>query len=95
MRRPATPGRETRPILGAQDKNAEPRYQSLLKAQIPSAAMPGNAGTVRVIAGNYGGRTGTAKTFTPINLWDSVLVLGVGIRADAKSVQRQGARRSA
>jgi hypothetical protein len=32
--------------------------------------MPQAAGTVRVIAGEYGGQKGPAKTFTPINLWD-------------------------
>jgi quercetin 2,3-dioxygenase len=56
--------------LRAQDKNTTPRYQNLLKAQIPIAAMPGNAGTVRVIAGNFRGTKGPAKTFTPINMWD-------------------------
>jgi redox-sensitive bicupin YhaK (pirin superfamily) len=62
--------------LRAQDKSAEPRYQNLLKAQIPLVAVPGDGGTVRVIAGEYGGRKGPAKTFTPINLWDVNLRAG-------------------
>lgn len=61
--------------LRAQDKGAPPGYQTLLKAQIPEVALPHGAGTVRVIAGEFGGRMGPARTFTPIHLWD------VGLRA--------------
>lgn len=56
--------------LRAKDKSAKPGYQTLLKAQIPSVTLPQDGGTVRVIAGEYGGKKGPAKTFTPINLWD-------------------------
>ena len=56
--------------LRAKDKGAKARYQTLLKAQIPNVELPDNAGTVRVIAGDYHGRKGAAKTFSPINLWD-------------------------
>jgi len=62
--------------LRAKDKSAPPGYQTLLKAQIPNAPLPGDAGTVRVIAGEYSGHKGPAKTFTPINLWDVNLVAG-------------------
>ena len=62
--------------LRAKDKNAKPGYQTLLKAQIPDVPLPQDAGTVRVIAGDYGGRKGAAKTFTPINLWDVSLRAG-------------------
>src|SRR5439155_9225405 len=61
-------------------KSAKAGYQTLLKAQIPNVELPDNAGTVRVIAGEYGGRKGAAKTFTPINLW------GVNLHA-GKSAQ--------
>src|SRR5258708_6619684 len=56
--------------LRAQDKNTKPHYQNLLKAQIPAVALANEAGTVRVIAGKYGGGKGPARTFTAINLWD-------------------------
>lgn len=56
--------------LRARDKTAKPAYQTLLKAQIPQVPVPHDAGTVRVIAGEFNGRKGPAKTFTPINLWD-------------------------
>jgi redox-sensitive bicupin YhaK (pirin superfamily) len=56
--------------LRAKDKTAEPRYQTLLKSDIPVVALPEDAGTVRVIAGEYAGQKGAARTFSPINLWD-------------------------
>ncbi len=62
--------------LRARDKTAKPGYQTLLNAQIPSVALPQDAGTVRIIAGEYAGQKGPAKTFTPINLWDVNLAAG-------------------
>jgi redox-sensitive bicupin YhaK (pirin superfamily) len=62
--------------LRARDKNAKAGYQTLLKAQIPNVPLPRDAGTVRVIAGEYNDRKGPARTFTPINLWDVHLVAG-------------------
>ena len=62
--------------LRAKDKTAKARYQTLLKAQIPNVELPDSAGTVRVIAGDYNGCKGAAKTFTPINLWDVNLYAG-------------------
>jgi redox-sensitive bicupin YhaK (pirin superfamily) len=62
--------------LRARDKSAKPGYQTLLKAQIPNVPIPNEAGTVRVIAGEYGGQRGPAKTFTSINLWDVNLKAG-------------------
>ncbi|HTG43285.1 MAG TPA: pirin family protein [Verrucomicrobiae bacterium] len=55
--------------LRAKDKSAKPGYQTLLKPQIPTVPLE-DAGTVRVIAGEYDGTKGPAKTFTRINLWD-------------------------
>lgn len=62
--------------LPAKDKSAPPRYQTLLKGDIPVADLPDEAGTVRVIAGEFDGRQGPAKTFTPINLWDIRIAAG-------------------
>jgi redox-sensitive bicupin YhaK (pirin superfamily) len=56
--------------LPAKDKKAEPGYQTLLKGDIPSVDLADGAGRVRVIAGDYEGQTGPARTFTPINIWD-------------------------
>ena len=66
--------------LPAKDKMAAPRYQGIESQQIPSAALPDGAGTVRVIAGQFdaadGGHAGPAQTFTPINVWDVRLAQG-------------------
>jgi redox-sensitive bicupin YhaK (pirin superfamily) len=56
--------------LPAKDKKGPPHYQSITAGQIPDVALPGGAGRVRVIAGNFNGQTGPAHTFTPINVWD-------------------------
>lgn len=56
--------------LPAKDKKAPPGYQTLLDAEIQTADLPDGAGRVRVIAGQYEGAKGPAKTFTPINIWD-------------------------
>jgi len=56
--------------LPAKDKLSPPRYQALLDAQIPAVALPGGQGTLRVIAGSFGGAKGPAQTFSPIEVWD-------------------------
>ena len=56
--------------LPAKDKMSRPRYQPIVAAQIPIIDIPGGAGRVRVIAGEYGGVRGPAITFTPVNVWD-------------------------
>lgn len=56
--------------LPAKDKLSPPRYQELPGTTIPTVALPNDAGTVRVIAGELSGTRGPAKTFTPINVWD-------------------------
>lgn len=56
--------------LPAKDKMAQPGYQTLLDRDIPSVALPEDAGRVRVIAGEFAGHRGPARTFTPIDVWD-------------------------
>jgi quercetin 2,3-dioxygenase len=56
--------------LPAKHKNTAPGYQALLKRDIPSVQLPNRAGMLRVIAGEYEGRHGPARTFTSIDLWD-------------------------
>ena len=56
--------------LPAKDKMAAPGYQTLLDRDIPSVDLPDGTGTMRVIAGDYQGHKGPARTFTPINIWD-------------------------
>jgi len=56
--------------LPAKYKKAPPGYQTLLDKDIPTVSLPDSAGTVRVIAGDYDGHKGPARTFTPIDVWD-------------------------
>ncbi|HTA66111.1 MAG TPA: pirin family protein [Xanthomonadaceae bacterium] len=56
--------------LPAKDKMAEAGYQTLLDRDIPSVPLPDAAGRVRVIAGEFEGHRGPARTFTPIDVWD-------------------------
>lgn len=56
--------------LPAKDKAAPPRYQGILNEQIPIVPLPDDRGSVRVIAGEFAGVKGPAKTFTPIHVWD-------------------------
>ena len=56
--------------LPASEKMSPPRYQGLLDADIPSVSLPDGKGSVRVIAGDFRGTRGPAKTFTPMNVWD-------------------------
>ena len=62
--------------LPRKDKKEFPRYQTLLNQDIPSVGLSEGAGTVRVIAGDYQGQKGPARTFTPINIWDLRLAQG-------------------
>ena len=56
--------------LPAKDKMSQPRYQSITKDRIPSVSLANDAGVLRVIAGEFAGLKGPAKTFTLINIWD-------------------------
>ncbi len=62
--------------LPAKDKMSDPHYQEILNADIPIVNLPGDAGFIRLIAGEYDYIKGAAKTFTPVNLWDIRLKAG-------------------
>ncbi len=65
--------------LPARHKSALPAYQTLAAADIPEPALPAAAGRLRVIAGEYAGRIGPARTFTPIDVWDIRLNSGKAV----------------
>lgn len=65
--------------LPAKDKMTTPGYQGITDASIPAVELEGNAGTLRVVAGDYNGHHGPATTFTPINAWDVRLHAGKSI----------------
>ena len=56
--------------LPARDKMAPGGYQAITTADIPVVELDDGAGVARVIAGDFDGTKGPAKTFTPINVWD-------------------------
>lgn len=56
--------------LPAKDKMSPPGYQPILDSQIPTVSLPDGGGIGRVIAGEFLGARGPAKTFTPMNVWD-------------------------
>jgi quercetin 2,3-dioxygenase len=56
-------------------KMVNPGYQPIAKADIPSVPLAGG-GQVRVIAGDYEGARGPARTFTPITMLDADLPPG-------------------
>ena len=70
--------------LPAKSKMTPPRYQELLARDIPAVSLADDAGSVRVIAGEFGGVKGPARTFTPINLLDVRLRAGKSLRLSLK-----------
>lgn len=62
--------------LPAKDKMSVPRYQEITDAAIPAVTLGGEGSLARIIAGEYDGTKGPARTFTPINLWDLRLKAG-------------------
>ena len=66
--------------LPAKDKMSAPRYQEIVKRSIPIVDLPEDAGTARVIAGEFAGVNGPAKTFTPVSLLDLRVKAGSDVR---------------
>ncbi|MGH9352141.1 MAG: pirin family protein [Terriglobia bacterium] len=56
-------------------KMSKPRYQAIVKDQIPVVEL-GGGGYARVIAGELNGVKGPAKTFTPVSVFDVRLKAG-------------------
>ena len=66
--------------LKAKDKMTPPRYQALTAGEMGRYELPEGKGVVSVVAGEYHGAKGPAKTFSPVNL----------IRADLKEGAETG-----
>lgn len=62
--------------LPANDKMTTPKYQAIEAQEIPVIQFDDDIGHLRVIAGQYEGNKGPASTFSPINVWDVVLLEG-------------------
>ena len=57
-------------------KMSKPRYQTLVNNEIPTVDLAGGAGQLRIIAGEFRGVSGPAKTFSPVHLYDLRLKAG-------------------
>jgi redox-sensitive bicupin YhaK (pirin superfamily) len=68
--------------LPAKDKMADAGYQTILDGDIPSIALKDNAGSLRLIAGEFDGHKGPARTFTPVDVWDIRLKAGKSLTLD-------------
>jgi len=60
-------------------KMSEPRYQTLVSEEIPVVDLGAGVGRLRVIAGEFRGRRGPAKTFSQVHLYDLRLYAGHGL----------------
>lgn len=59
--------------LPKRDKMTPPRYQTIVADQIPLIPLSGNAGYLRLIAGELAGATGPANTFSPLLVADGTV----------------------
>ena len=62
--------------LPARDKMSAPGYQGIVDRDIPDLALKDDAGRLRLIAGEFDGTRGPARTFTDIDVWDIRLNAG-------------------
>lgn len=62
--------------LPAEAKKGNPKYQEISHEKVNKFQLPGNGGTIEIIAGEYKGIEGAASTFTPINLYNARLSKG-------------------
>jgi len=62
--------------LPAKDKMSQPGYQGILDKDIPSVSLSDGGGSVRVIAGEFNGHTGPARTHSPLSVLDLRLASG-------------------
>lgn len=68
--------------LPAKDKMNAAGYQTLLKSEIPTMALPNGGGNVRVIAGHFGAGQGPAKTHSPLDVLDATILAGSRLNLD-------------
>lgn len=71
--------------LPAKDKMSDAGYQTILDGDIPALPLANGAGCLRLIAGEFDGHTGPARTFTPIDVWDLRLNGGKAVTFDLQA----------
>lgn len=68
--------------LPAKNKMDKPHYQAISKSHITEYKVDENGSVVRIMAGDFKGIKGVAKTYTPINMFDMRLNKGTKISFD-------------
>lgn len=76
--------------LPAQYKMSKPKYQALKHNEINKFVVPGDGGSVEVIAGTYQGIKGAASTFTPVEVYNIKLNAGAKITFDLPASYNTG-----
>lgn len=76
--------------LPAKDKMSKPGYQHITSEIIPTINLGETVGSMRVIAGDYDGKRGPAKTFTPLDVWDFNLKANGKVTIPLKADRRVG-----
>ncbi len=62
--------------LPRKDKGTPAHYQAITSGEMKKIDLENNGGTVHVIAGEFNGNKGPAKTYTPVNLFDIKMKAG-------------------
>jgi len=65
--------------LPSKHKMSKPKYQEIAKDKMAKVALPDNGGLIEVIAGEFKGTKGTAKTFSPVHLQNARLTVGARV----------------
>lgn len=68
--------------LPAKDKMAAPNYQAVTKNNLKTVALDDNGSVLEIVSGTYNGATGTATTFSPVNVFNLKLKKGGKARFD-------------
>jgi redox-sensitive bicupin YhaK (pirin superfamily) len=62
--------------LPSKDKMTSPKYQGIENKNMSKFQLGNGGGVIEIIAGNYKGKTGSASTFSPVNLFNAKLPAG-------------------
>ncbi len=68
--------------LPQKDKMSTPKYQAIKNENIPRVQLDDKGGEIEIIAGNYHGVLGSAKTFTPLHLYNIKIKKGGRVSFD-------------
>ena len=65
--------------LPAKYKMSDPKYQPITESRMGKYLLPGNAGVVEVIAGEFNGVKGPASTFSPLQMYNIRIKRGASV----------------